>query len=1709
MKTPEISVAAGPIPAEGGPSSANMFVRALQKIGNFVSTWWQPARPMLDFTDEYFDEIPQASRRGSYKAWLDPEEWEYLQALSLAQEPFPYAPTPPLSFGRLSAAHTAMLLLAGPGLKSALDSISNPLSSVPGPFSVDPCWMLCVQGADAALVQRRIWEPQLTTSKESKQNSNPAIFGGPSRARSLLSAMGVATFLGGATIWNDAVLSNLAVEQLSAFMGKLPQEEWQTYLKLRTDIRNLTVTISSDFQARVATWEKSCVDEINQAIKAEIGDQSGGELDCRNAWLQTEYYTPHSRSRRDLAEGQLVKRRHTVKLWDAARQGFSFAVALKIGDGRRFGDASFISRDRAGHSRVAALSVSKFAAIVRTVDPGARAGQLVDELLDPMSAAGQKLQELLVKTLRFDIMDANRSPAETGVDAATRHRLGGALTQVQGNNDWHRYRAEFGITVPALGVGQWVQLPFFTYDIEGVGIAAHAMGRPGGALRVFSDLAQAKKWLEEEVDLTAPWLQVQLSADDRERAVELRKADARAGEPLPGLNPVASLLRDAVTALLPKPVIKLAIDSQPLRRLPHVGNSHPIVSWTLASPSLEFAHSRIAANAARLATPGGALDWIYAAEAGLKIISEILELLVTPAPGGVAGLNRLRTVAFGTYIGMSAAKGGVEASRGDGQSITGAALDILDLAVGVRLGETAALARIRQQGYRRVPLGKSAAVDGLWRFDVDAMKRPDAARVNGQQPSNDGIIRVLGQSFVRMELPSGTTVVLSASRGSDGTWRLCPRDPAEYAPAIKRSGNHWTLNLDDTSSWDDAALLSRSLSVAGTRATHDAVKRLQDITGVTRAELDRIWDGEPPPSWFNDAANRVKAGDVLNRMLSTSPRHDEPVHVIGEAFYVQFLADTLGQRIQVVDENGVTDYLLNPRAGPPSSGAEFSLHRQTNGFYGATANAPRGKRAGIPGILDVVLEGQPSLGWSHVPSPGVTAWEARRQLVNKASDAWVNVHAREIERAVLCVFDLEISRQANAFLAAARAAVGRRLPVPDKVDDAAMANLQYRYPGLTRADALAVLADQTLGPLARGEPDADGLTDALSDLSVFSRVIAARYRALSGRYDADSEALLLTGLTSHPAWPADRSIEVFQGGVDPETGDVISHGVSVARFGRGSESLVLVRAPDGSHRVADTSDGSIVIEQTQSVAPLIGRVIEALPEADRQKFKVSAAIDATSVAASMDIPATSKVLRDVAAQGVRATTPLADAYIADVLPDSLAPAPEIGYYSAALPGDPQRFVKVDGIVVRAEPFRGDPKRARLLTDEPGDDLTLDDAPVVRWDRRGHWRLDRVNEVVQRDLASWESPGGGFSCPTTILLPVDGIQNGSTWRALVGVGVDRLKVVFDFDHKGWRSIDNPSRIFRRVNERWVEGAITEAVDTPAQFATLQVPSIPLPPIDTQPLPHTIGYGWTGREPPSATWLATLEANAKTVREGAGGWTSQLHVDLDDAAHVQSLKTTLAPAHVQVNDLRRDPAFLDWLKTPAGELYAAARDGTHPCYAAAVDVLRFGWILKRHGGIYLDMDDVVLKDWARVGDLRAGPSQLLSGGPVNQVLLELDWDINTSHLGSQPGNPLLDRVVDTMVERAARKPNFFNVPRRGSAQEFARELSSLTGPGVLRDVLEQHAPEIPGLIGAMRVLKSNDIRYEALELAVADAMEAYFPLAQRIEAGQANSWVPSDE
>jgi hypothetical protein len=1725
MKTSDATATAtaGCGPAVDESTDGNVLARAFQGVRNRISAWWQPVPVMFDFTDEYFAEFPATPRPSSYTGWRENDLRADLASLSLLQvTSLDEGVLSMRGQGRLSAARTAMLLLAGPSLGAALDSISQPFSGLPPNAQADACRMLCFPGAGAdVLQQRRIsWVPHRRQSlaaagtRASPPNHGTAKINLPPTARNLPSAPGTPTFLDDSAAWNDAVINRLALDQLKTFMGALPRDQWPAYLKLRTDIRNLAATISSDFRTRANAWEDSSVAAINKAINAEVGAQAEGSLDCRNSWLHTDYYEVNSRTPRALAEGQLVSKRRSVRLWDAARQGFSYAVAWNFGAGRDFAAASFISSDRAGVSPVSALGVSRFADIVRMIDPGARAAQLVDQLLEPGSLPSQRLHDLHVNTMTFDIMDAARSPAQTGVDAAALTRLRSAVSQVKGTGNWRRYRAEFGITVPALGVGQWVQLPFFIYDIEGLGFVAHAMGRPDYPLRIFSDLAQGEAWLNATADLSAPWLQAQLSGDDRERAVALRKSLAQVGAPLPGLNPVAVLLRDTVSALLPTPAITLAVDSRLVRRLPMAGGP-PTDPWKLAGPGRDFARSRISANVGRLATPSGQLDWAYATQAGLEMASEILELLITPVPGGMAGLNRMRTIAFGGFIGLNLARGSLDASQGDGTRITGTVVDILDLAFGLYSGRAAAMADIRQAGYRRIPLSADNSADGLWRFDVDAMVRPAASMVDGQQPSNDGVIHVLGQSFVRLELPTGTTAVLAANRGGDGTWRLRPSNAVGYAPAITRSGSLWSLHLDDAPGVNDIRLLSRSFSKAGIPGARDTVTRLQDITGITRAELDRIWDGEAPPSWFDGAATRVAIHDILNRMLSTFPGHHEPVHAIGEAFYVQFLADTLSAKMHVVDDNGVTAYMLNPRKEQVTSGGEFVLHRQPGGFYGATRNAPRGERVGIPGILDVVLAEQPVLGSSYTPSAGVTALEARRRLVNHASDAWMRRHVRAIGRACLCAFDLETSRQTDDFLAAGQAAAGRRLPALDARADAMLANLQYRHPGLTRADAIAVLADQTLGPLARSEPDADRLADVLGDLRMFSRVMAARFRALSGQYDADSEALLLTGLTSHPAWPGDRAIEVMQGGLDPQTGDVISHGLSMARFGGGHKSMILIRAPDGSHRVADIPGADLVIPQ-QRVAhsvPLIDKVIQALPTIDRQNFQSSAAINAASVVASMDIPATSRILVDTAAQGIRATTPLATNYAAPILPDAFPQGPVDGYYHAypTLRGGPRSFVKIDGVMVRAVPDAGDPARARLRPHVADTYPDMDNAPVVRLDRRGHWRLVRVEGDVQRDLVNWESAGGGFSHPTTLLIPLDGIETiataGSTWRSLVGR--DRIKVVFDFDFQAWRSIDEPGRVFRRAQGQWYEGAVTGVLDVPTQFATIEVPSIPVPPVDARPLPQTIGYGWTGRESPSAAWLARLTENARTARAGKSGWSSQLHVDLDDASQVQRLKTTLAPIQVQVNDLRRDRAFLDWLQTPAGRVYSAARDGAYPCNSSAMDVLRFGWILKRHGGLYLDMDDAILKDWASVGELRAGPFQLLSGGPVYQALLGLDWDINTSHLGSHAGNPLLDRVVDTMVERAARKPAFFREPPRGSAETYGRQLSDLTGPGVLRDVLEQHAPEIPGLIGAMRVLRGNDIRYEALELAVAEATEAYFPLAQRIEPGHANSWMPSDD
>jgi hypothetical protein len=1707
MKTSNLTTMASATPPPGAATGANVLSRAIQGVCNFISGWRDPGEPMFDFTDDYFTQLPVASGETSslqrpghdfngfdVQTWLREGTAQFDRGL------------PRLRPQRLSLAGAAWLGLAVPGLGSVLSSMGPP------PIGAGACGLFCFPSAGAELLPQRhvSWAPVRHGAPAAMAPKLPGPppdvvkINMPPPARRLPSAPGAPTFLADAVAWNDDVVSRLAQDQLQDFMGALPRDQWQAYLRLRSDIRSATGVISRQFNIRVTLWEEECVRAINKAINAKLGSQVGEPLDCRTAWLHTDYLEITSRSPRALAEGQPVRRRRSVTLWDAARQGFSYAVAWQFGAGRDFAAASFISRDQAGWSRVNALGVAAFADVVRTVDPGMRATRIVDELVTPGSVAWRRLYDLQADTVAFDIMDAGRSPATTGVDASARVRLLGGTTAPPGNRDWRRYRAEFGFTSPSLGVGRWVQLPFFTYDVDGVGVVAHAMGCPEYPLRVFPDRAKAEAWLTSSADLSAPWLHAQLSGDDRARAVAVRRSLAETGQPLPGLNPVAALLRDTVTALFPAPKIELVVDDRRVR----LNGPGMVFPWTLQSPANGYAQSRITANAARLATPSGQLDWAYAREAGWRMASEILEILVTPVPGGVAGLNRLRTVAFGGFIGMGFAQGAIDASRGDAAPGAGAVMDILDLAFSLGTGRMAARAELRQAGYRRVPLGN--ARDGLWRFNADAMIRPHMSMVKGQQPANDGVIHVLGNAFVRLEQPPGTLTVLAASHGSDGRWRLRPRDAADYAPAIKRSGDNWVLDLDETPR-QDVDLLSRLFSRAGLPASADVAVQMQQLTGVTREELDAVWRGEAPPSWFNGAATRVAIRDIINRLLSTSPGHGDPVHAIGEAFYAQFLADTLGKQVHVVDDNGVTAYLLNPATGQVPRGTEFMLYRQPGGCYGAQRDSPRGERVGIPGMLDVALAEMSSLGTSRVRSAGASASQARRQVVNAASDAWVRRHARAIERACLWAFELEASRTANPFLAAGQVAAGHGEPAGDISAEMMLTQLQYRYPGLTRADAVAILADQTLGPLARGEPDADDLASVLDDLRSFSRIVAARFRALAGQYDADSEALLLTGLTAHPEWPADRFIEVFQGGVDARTGEVVSHGVSVAKFGQGSQRLIMVRTPAGSHRLAHMEDTAMVVstQHGPQEVSLIERVIQALPQGDNLHLRSLDALRPAAIVASMDMKATLKVLTDAAAHGIRASAPLDAVYAAPITSEAFPNGPTDGYFTAFMGGATRHFVKVDDIMARAVPEPGEPRRAHLLqhaahsiADEPG-------APEIRLDRQGHWRVVRVGEAVRNDLADWES-AGGFSRPSSLQIPMDGMEAGTLTSATGPVlvsGGERVKAAFDFDFQAWRAVGDRSRVFRRAGNRWHEGPVAGMLDEPTHFQAIRVPAIPVPPADATPLRRTISYGWTGFEAPSASWLAQLRKNAGAAHESASGWYSRLHIDLDDAAQVQALKATLASQHVDITDLRRDRDFIAWLKTPAGRLYTAARNGAHPCYAAAMDVLRFGWILKRHGGLYLDMDDAILSGWKHVGELRTGPFQLLSGGPVNQALLGLEWDINTSPLGSHAGNPLLDRVIETMVDRAAEQPGFFDEPP-GDAESFGRRLSALTGPGVLRDVLAQHAPEIPGLVEAMRVLKNTQIRYEALELAVAEAAESYFPLADVIETGHKNSWAPPD-
>ncbi|MGR3885577.1 glycosyltransferase family 32 protein [Pseudomonas sp. 1152_12] len=475
----------------------------------------------------------------------------------------------------------------------------------------------------------------------------------------------------------------------------------------------------------------------------------------------------------------------------------------------------------------------------------------------------------------------------------------------------------------------------------------------------------------------------------------------------------------------------------------------------------------------------------------------------------------------------------------------------------------------------------------------------------------------------------------------------------------------------------------------------------------------------------------------------------------------------------------------------------------------------------------------------------------------------------------------------------------------------------------------------------------------------------------------------------------------------------------------------------------------------------------------------------------------------------------------------------------------KEYVKVDGLLYESRLKDG--QRVIRHPKGAGPDIPLRDLGTSGWEPAA--RSERLLGGASSGPVQWSFGNGMFA------VPMDDIKitrHSATPFSLNYQGMDR-HVTFNSRAGAWtetRRVEGTHEIrhtyyWRSGNGKWQGGTFDEfsnarKLDSKTyKLADISTPVLINIPKGLKPLPKQLHYFWAGKEIP-AHLIDNITRNATR----ASGYTSILHVDADNPAIFQRIKTHMESKvpGVTVVNLHEDEAFK---RVKDSELYQYFRQGEGQNLAAASDVARYP-IMNKHGGVYLDTDDVIHANISSE-PLMAGVNDVLLGMPSVHSLTDNKTFYNTSHFATRPGNPVLESLITEMNKRFTANKIHFPAKRpkvtRGDdghvnfTDEFnayEKKIFDTVGPNLFNDTLKLKRPDMYdlGIDGFSKQAKvvdgarvahgpAVDIKKDVLEayarngIAAPDLLdnqirkmkEHYFPLRHRfnVQAGSEHSWI----
>ncbi|MGE8061469.1 dermonecrotic toxin domain-containing protein [Pseudomonas sp. NPDC089547] len=301
--------------------------------------------------------------------------------------------------------------------------------------------------------------------------------------------------------------------------------------------------------------------------------------------------------------------------------------------------------------------------------------------------------------------------------------------------------------------------------------------------------------------------------------------------------------------------------------------------------------------------------------------------------------------------------------------------------------------------------------------------------------------------------------------------------------------------------------------------------------------------------------------------------------------------------------------------------------------------------------------------------------------------------------------------------------------------------------------------------------------------------------------------------------------------------------------------------------------------------------------------------------------------------------------------------------------------------------------------------------------------------------------------------------------------------------------------------------------------LQLPlSVPL--VDSSQvtaLPKKLLSIWVGNKSIPDELVQNIASNAKRL-EGTG-FTYEFYLSKSNPkAFMKNRAKLTAASNVQVKTLEEQPFYAAFEKTDSYQQYRQALDSNGANFASASDILRYP-LLDSQGGIYMDVDDTLRSfednpdSFAMISSvtLKTTPDGLVLGSPVNNELLGMHCDYNSNMIGSHANNPTLRAISAEMNARYRSNLSFYDIrPLAGTHgyEAYAQEMSRMTGPGLLNDMVARHLPRLQFLRQLSKLESIPETVYRSLTanlaIPVSQARNIDQALGSVVNIGNYHSW-----